>query len=116
MRKEIAAVFALWIMFFTPLQSKDFDNDESNFFDMHSRFEKDISKEKIIELKIEFKNYLITAKKELNKKFSKEELAIAKQVNEAKKTLYGQIKKKFTHKELQALKHAQLHSKRHDKF
>ena len=103
-------------MFFLPIQSKEFDNDESNFFDMHPRFEKDISKEKIIELKIEFKNYLIKAKKELNKQFSKEELEIAKKVNEARKTLYGQIKKKFTHKELQLLKHAQLHSKRHGKF
>ena len=116
MRKEITTVFLLCIMFFTPLQSKEFDNDESNFFNMHPRFEKDISKEKIIELKIEFKNYLIKAKKELNKQFSKEELEIAKKVNEARKTLYGQIKKKFTHKELQALKHAQLHSKRHGKF
>jgi len=116
MRKEITTVFLLCIMFFTPLQSKEFDNDESDFFNMHPRFVKDISKEKIIELKIEFKNYLITAKKELNKQFSKEELEIAKQVNEARKTLYGKIKKKFTHKELQALKHAQLHSKRHDKF
>ena len=116
MKKKLTTIFLIWVMFFLPIQSKEFDNDESNLFDMHPRFEKDISKEKIIELKIEFKNYLIKAKKELNKQFSKEELEIAKKVNEARKTLYRQIKKKFTQKELQLLKHAQLHSKRHGKF
>jgi len=116
MRKEIVVVFALWIMFFTPLQSKDFDNDESNFFNIHPRFEKEISKEKTVELKKEFKVYLKNAKKELNKKFSKEELAIAKQVNESRKELYSQIKKKFTYKELQVLKHAHLQGKHNRKF
>ncbi len=116
MRKDITIFFVVWIMFFIPLQSKDFDNDEFNFFNIHTRFEKEISKEETAELKKEFKVYLNSAKKELNKKFSKEELAIAKQVNESRKELYNQIKKKFTYKELQALKHAHLQGKRNRKF